>query len=166
MKHCIHCNEEITSKYGKRFCTRSCAASYNNKEQPKRQPEGKCKRCSGIIHTNRSYCETCKEQIKGTTNAPKGKGWEYMLELTIGEVINRHGAKSNRYVAIRNLANRMHRKPGLSCEKCPYDKHVEICHIKPIPSFPQETKLSVVNDKSNIMILCPNCHWEFDHPES
>ena len=44
------------------------------------------------------------------------------------------------------------------CKICGYDKHVHVCHIKPIASFSQETKISTVNDISNLVILCPNCH--------
>jgi len=51
----------------------------------------------------------------------------------------------------------------LKCEKCGYTKHTELCHIKSISSFPKETLVSIVNDRSNIMFLCPNCHWELDH---
>jgi hypothetical protein len=49
------------------------------------------------------------------------------------------------------------------CKNCGYDRHVEICHIRPINSFPEDTPVAVVNDLSNLVALCPNCHWEFDH---
>lgn len=48
------------------------------------------------------------------------------------------------------------------CQYCGYDKHVEVCHIKPIHSFSLDTLISTVNAPENILILCPNCHWEFD----
>jgi predicted HNH restriction endonuclease len=25
--------------------------------------------------------------------------------------------------------------------------------------------ISEINKPENLIILCPNCHWEFDHPE-
>ena len=50
-----------------------------------------------------------------------------------------------------------------SCEQCGYDKHVEVCHIKPIQSFPSQTAIDIINDISNLIVLCPNCHWEFDN---
>lgn len=46
---------------------------------------------------------------------------------------------------------------------CGYDKHVEVCHIKPISEYDLDIKVSEINHKSNIHILCPNCHWEFDN---
>ena len=49
------------------------------------------------------------------------------------------------------------------CELCCYDKHVEVCHIKPIGSFDGNTKISKINSYNNLILLCPNCHWEFDH---
>jgi 5-methylcytosine-specific restriction endonuclease McrA len=49
------------------------------------------------------------------------------------------------------------------CQKCGYSLHVEFCHIQPITAFPEETELAVINDPSNIIVLCRNCHWEFDH---
>jgi hypothetical protein len=49
------------------------------------------------------------------------------------------------------------------CEVCGYDKHFEICHIQAIRTFTLDTKLRVVNNPSNLVALCPNCHWEFDN---
>jgi hypothetical protein len=49
------------------------------------------------------------------------------------------------------------------CQGCNYSKHVELCHIKPITSFDENTELGVVNDPENILVLCRNCHWEFDN---
>lgn len=49
------------------------------------------------------------------------------------------------------------------CRNCGYDKHVEICHIRAINTFPDDTPISVVNDLANLVALCPNCHWELDH---
>jgi HNH endonuclease len=47
--------------------------------------------------------------------------------------------------------------------KCGYSKHVEICHIKEVKSFPDDAKIKEINDPSNLLYLCPNCHWEFDN---
>ena len=71
-----------------------------------------------------------------------------------------HG-QSAKFNVVRNRARTQYGNIK-SCQFCGYDKHVEVCHIKPIHSFPEETLISEVNDASNILILCPNCHWEFD----
>jgi hypothetical protein len=49
------------------------------------------------------------------------------------------------------------------CSNCGYSKHVELCHIRPVSDFPESAKLSEVNAELNNIVLCRNCHWEFDH---
>ena len=49
------------------------------------------------------------------------------------------------------------------CQACDYAKHVEYCHIRPIKSFPGSTTVQKVSGPENILVLCPNCHWEYDH---
>lgn len=51
----------------------------------------------------------------------------------------------------------------MKCFICGYDKHVEICHIKDIQDFDSNAKVSEINDENNLVALCANCHWEFDH---
>jgi hypothetical protein len=35
--------------------------------------------------------------------------------------------------------------------------------MRSLTSFPLDTPIAVVNDLDNLVGLCPNCHWEFDH---
>lgn len=49
------------------------------------------------------------------------------------------------------------------CRTCGYDKFVQCCHIKAVAKFPRDTLVAVVNHPENLVLLCPNCHWEFDH---
>lgn len=51
----------------------------------------------------------------------------------------------------------------VNCNNCGYNKHVELCHIKPITSFDPSATIREVNALSNVVQLCPNCHWEFDN---
>ncbi|HLD91434.1 MAG TPA: HNH endonuclease signature motif containing protein [Patescibacteria group bacterium] len=51
----------------------------------------------------------------------------------------------------------------LPCQKCNYDKHIDLCHIKPIRSFSLDTTLGEINSPENNLVLCLNHHWEFDH---
>lgn len=81
---------------------------------------------------------------------------------TISDVIHsaRHG-QSAKFNIVRGRARNQYKNIKV-CQFCGYDKHVEVCHIKPIHSFSLDTLISVVNAPDNILILCPNCHWEFD----
>lgn len=84
---------------------------------------------------------------------------------TIADVLVKRGTGSHRYQAVRTDAIRRARLDNavLVCAKCGYDKHVEVCHVKPISSFDKSTPLGVVNSKENLLLLCPNCHWEHDN---
>ena len=83
-------------------------------------------------------------------------------EITIEMVL---GAGTNKYNYIRRHARQKFivSKKITKCMKCPYDKHIEVAHIKAIKDFPLDTPINIVNAEENILLLCPNCHWEFDH---
>ena len=49
------------------------------------------------------------------------------------------------------------------CLLCNYDKHYEVCHVKDLKDFSGDETIFEVNNKTNLIHLCPNCHWEFDH---
>jgi predicted restriction endonuclease len=49
------------------------------------------------------------------------------------------------------------------CKICGYNNHVEVCHIKPVSLFTEEAIISDINHKDNLIMLCPNHHWEFDN---
>lgn len=166
MKNCITCQVELKTKDQKKFCGRSCAAKYNNKIPNRKVKERtslrKCKteECFEELYTNkdgrRSFCSKCISENKHLRGLDVG-------ESTIEEMVTRLG--SNRYDRIRAHTHVLHRKEKQTaiCENCKYDKHVELCHIVSISSFPKETKVKIVNARENILFLCPNCHWEYDH---
>ena len=49
------------------------------------------------------------------------------------------------------------------CVHCGYDKHIEVSHRRALTSFPLGTPIGVVNSLDNLVGLCPNHQWEFDH---
>jgi len=85
------------------------------------------------------------------------------MRRTKGEV--QRNAKYQVSAQLRELARRSYQQAQLPrvCSNCGYDKHVEICHIRALNSFPDDTPIATINDLSNLVALCPNCHWEFDH---
>jgi hypothetical protein len=90
-------------------------------------------------------------------------------DKTIADLTYTNGHPSNTYTKIRLHARRVAKNSGLldsGCRQCPYKRHVEIAHKKPIRDFPETAMLSEVNHIDNLLPLCPNCHWEYDHPES
>lgn len=159
---CLNCNNDTTNP---KFCSRSCSATYNNTGKRKatgKYLEDKCSKCG--IHLNktkhddhRKLCPSCKltrkdEYLCLTLN-------EYQTRLSVQD---KHPSWVN--ANIRNFARSWYKHlTKLPCAKCGYMKHVELCHKKPLSSFPKTATIGEVNSVDNIIQLCPNCHWEFDN---
>lgn len=146
---CAECGTETTNP---KFCSRSCAAAFNNRLNPRKIASPKyCKHCGKPIHGRRTTCEDCNPNIVDFNTR------------TLGEI--QRTAKYQVSARMRDIARRVYAKSNLprACRNCGYDKHVEICHVRSISSFPDDTPVAVVNDLCNLVALCPNCHWEFDH---
>lgn len=154
---CQNCGKIFTyPKHDKRvFCSSSCAATYNNKRFPKRQLEGKCSKCGKSITNSKTYCSECWKLGKFMTDGKQ------IGERTLEEVSKYPGMA--RYNIIRTHARGVMKKSPKICQKCGYSLHTEVCHIKEIKLFPLTALVKEVNDPSNLLVLCSNCHWEMDH---
>ena len=86
-----------------------------------------------------------------------------MPDYTLSEIQYDQHNKSSAWALVRSRARSTIKHLPKVCSKCGYDKHVECCHIKPISEFPLSTKISEVNSENNLILLCPNCHWEHDN---
>lgn len=155
---CQKCGGETKNP---KFCSNSCAASFNNRIYPKRKCERVCKRngCEKPVHTYKN--QICTEHLR---EYREGK----YRNKTIGEYRNLLSVrgKHRSWVSahVRNFAREWNKElRKMPCRNCGYSKHVELCHRKAISGFPDETPLRVINSAENIYVLCRNCHWEFDH---
>ncbi len=136
------------------FCTRSCAAVYNNTHRASRLKK-KCKSCGTKIRSQWTYCGDCKENRRRQKDTiDESRSISYYASKTSG---------ANRYRGIRLLARLKTKMWPQVCLHCSYKLHVETCHMKGISSFSPDTLVSVVNSFDNLLLLCRNCHWEFDH---
>jgi predicted HNH restriction endonuclease len=60
--------------------------------------------------------------------------------------------------------NSLKKTNGLkSCSICGFSEFVEACHILPVKDFELDVPIRVINHPSNLVGLCPNCHWCYDH---
>lgn len=144
---CINCTANTNNP---KFCSRSCAAKYNNKRTDinRRRPEGLCFDCQTPISTRVERCEDCKNKIKS----------KRILDKTSNSNLGKNPC-------IRQDSRRTYILSGrtLACILCGYATYVEICHIKDIRSYPDGTSYLVINNNSNLIALCRNHHWEFDN---
>ena len=158
MNKCLTCNKQTKNP---KFCSRSCAAVTNNKLVPKRKPEGKCKMCNKIITSGRSYCSECwntNDFLSIIKNKDKSIEHHAKVILNRAKLQNWH-----RRVRITGRIKYLKLHPNPKCERCGYDKYIEVCHIIGLKEFEKENiNYKIVNDILNLVGLCRNCHWEFD----
>jgi len=132
------------------FCSRSCAIRVHNQAR-KREPVGRCVVCAAAIARRRKYCWAHSPTRAIDRTRP--------IETFVDN--SRTRSRLNR---LRTDARRVfHAACPSCCQNCGYDKHIEVCHRRAITSFPPDTPIAVVNSLDNLVGLCPNCHWEFDH---
>lgn len=166
--YCLHCNSIIQVKENqrvsevrvKKFCNKSCSAKYNNKlkgricrskeEERESRKRCKCPKCEKPIKCSSKVCISCVKLEQG--------------KVTKGKFIKRFKSRTNARVSLQGKAKRNYIKnnPNTKCF-CGYSKHLQVCHIKSISSFSDDTLISEINDPSNLIGMCPNHHWEYDN---
>lgn len=157
--YCIQChkiieigNEKPSQTKKKKFCSHSCAAIYNNRNRKKNHYTN-CIKCGKEFPKNgrKKLCNECNSQIIDWSN------------ITLKEVKNKRSYQG--HSRIRDLARKLYFNSNLpkKCLVCNYDFHIEICHIKPIKDFADNTKITDINNLDNLVALCPNHHWELDN---
>jgi predicted HNH restriction endonuclease len=63
--------------------------------------------------------------------------------------------KESRKKYIENYAN-------MDCVHCKHSGSTQVCHIKAISEFNKLSLVEDINDLSNLIGLCPNCHIDLD----
>jgi len=160
--------ENQVVKHPNHFCSRSCSAKFNNKGKQRNPPKVRvCQKCAkefvSTISTNnrsRTLCSGCYKSYADRREFLKSRKLSYYHDLK--SVKGKHPSWKNSHIRILNRiwnANLLEQP----CSSCGYSKHVELAHIKPISSFSDTATLGEVNAPENNRVLCPNCHWEFDH---
>lgn len=164
-KKCNNCGIEFIPSYiHAKYCSRTCS----NIHRPRRKKKlNLCEyiQCNNYTSFYRDkYCTDCKSIGRHLFSKVGGKLPE---ESTKGDLIKRNS--TNKFDCIRARARKMLEneiKNNPKCEHCGWDYHVEVCHIKPICEFPDSALITEINNRSNLKLLCPNCHWILDHPNS
>ena len=112
-------------------------------------------------HLEGAGCTKCGYESIGRKNRIVNS---FISKSSLKDSLYEDKGANNKYTRVRYSARKTHKQITQEpCQICGYEKHVEICHIKPISSFSEETLLEKINAKDNIIGLCPNCHWELDH---
>lgn len=133
-------NQKVSEVRRRKFCNKSCSAGYHNALNPKRIKQIKPK-------------EAKKPRVNPVMTRTKGEQFSACK--------NWQSARSG----IQKAARKVLLESGLypDCDVCSYAAHVEVCHIKPVHQFTDDTLVSTINAVKNLMFLCPNHHWEYDN---
>ncbi len=159
--HCQNCQAPILARPGeklaetrkRKFCGRSCAASFNNRLDvaPKKKPRTlPCAHCGAPLdpaarRTDLTSCSSCADA--------------YLSRL--GQQLKSRSASADIRTHMRQaLAERPQQ-----CQHCGYSVHVEPIHLRPLEDFPDTAPLRDINAPDNLAYLCPNCRWEYGHGE-
>ena len=142
------------------FCSKRCANLRLNVKKWKNHTKKilNCIICGTAVDL-RSKSKICLECYAQQTK-------NIIEKITVGELKSKHKTKNNPWYSAeirkfcRTYNSDLLNKP---CQKCGYDKYTELCHIKPISSFSDKSTIEEINNKNNIIVLCPNHHWEFDN---
>lgn len=171
--HCEYCGKSILpdghTQLGdirkKRFCNRICAGYFhhggrNGKMASKTYTCRKCgtefeisrRRPDGGI-AKRQLCDNCKIRD------------DLFTLQSIGELFARRKNWQSARSAIRKNAAEVYFGSGRPtvCAVCGYSNHIQVSHIVAVSEFPKTATVREVNDLANLIALCPNHHWEFDH---
>jgi hypothetical protein len=165
---CLKCYKEFDKKSwevkrtkNKNFCSRTCSTSYYRSSLMPNPPIDRiCTKCKKTFnrtpqHKSKVRCYDCVYTTQSNDT------------LTLGELKSRLSNKgvhpSWLNAQVRNHARRKHKHLLSAPCRCGYATHVELCHIKAISLFPDFSTIGEINNESNVVQLCRNCHWEFDH---
>ena len=159
---CLNCLKPIPIKEGrtlsetrkKKFCSTSCAGTYNGHKFPKKKKQGSCGVCEKEITAHLVYCsKECRaiaklQKPKKTTPISRSKNvvsWRQRMKV-----------KSLEY-------------KGGRCQRCGYDRCVnamDFHHIDPAQKgFPIASRIrsweKLKAELDKCVLLCSNCHREF-----
>lgn len=157
IRNCLFCGKETRNP---KFCSVSCSVSHNDRLRPKKtKTYDKCAECGKDVQKRRRYCDDHRPPKKPGSSL----GVDNVKYKSVGSLrLNRTG---DQYPSIRAHARTRAKRLKIldRCIVCGYVNHVECCHKRAISDFPDNTLIDEVNSPNNLIGLCPNHHWEFDH---
>jgi len=150
MVKCFNCQLDTSNP---KFCSRGCAITHNNKNNPKRKRKRRCVSCESLVLSNRQYCDGCFEN--------RSHLWTDRKEA------NRFYVKESR----KRIKFKAVDYKGGSCVVCGYNKclsALEFHHLEPsekdfhLSHAATNTwswdRIKIELDKC--VLLCCRCHRE------
>lgn len=173
----------------KKFCDASCAAKYNNsirfniktgpisivnsfsdddfiKAYNNSDNYNQLGMSIGYAFINTDIKNKLKYRIQELGLEEYDKQNKLVIPTTTkGELINKRSNWQSWRSTIQKHARSVYKKSDRAkcCIVCGYNKTYEVAHIKAVSDFDDDVLISEINNINNLIALCPNHHWEFDH---
>lgn len=147
IKKCLNCKTKINTTIGenKKFCSQSCAATYNNKKRKRKKEIKRCLNCDNLInYRNTTYCNNkCQKEYKRKIIFKKIESNDFLLE--------------NKETESKWVKKYLINKYGEKCMKCGWNEIHAITKKVPIQMNHIDGNTEN-NNLDNVELLCPNCH--------
>jgi len=164
MATCLYCEKILLGRKQKRFCSTSCAASYNNKIFPKRRKTKYCSECGVPVSSDQITCSKECLLIRKKRIHP---------EKTEEEIRNLRTLWGKRLR--RNLKTKSIEYKGGKCSLCGYHKCLNALEFHHTDISKKEFTISnaaachmdwekVKNELDHCILVCLNCHREIHMP--
>lgn len=148
-RYCLNCGKKLTSRFSKKFCSHSCAATFNNKgvvRNGNKKIITECLNCGKKLKSNqKKYCSRkCQYEYEFSNYIKKWKNDEIngtICEDSISQVIKRY----------------LFEKYNNSCQLCGWNKVHPITGLVPLQVHHIDGDCTN-NKEDNLQLLCPNCH--------
>lgn len=138
MEHCTECQAPLTEKDQRKFCSRSCSVSFNNRKSPKR------KRAEG----SKSACIQCGESLQGKA----GKKYCSHDCKTLHHTTQRFVAGTAGPRSIRTYLLKTRQHQCAVCQLTTWNAQPIALEVDHIDGDAQN------NTENNLRLICPNCH--------
>ncbi len=152
------CGKVIDGKDNRqRYCGQSCSSKvlccY-----PHTKKDRFCTLCDSPVKAKAKFCGLCRSK-----RSSKLRSVDYS-KITLKDLKEAYSL-AEYHAKLRGNARSIYKLSGkpMFCIICSYSKHVDICHIKAISEFSEDTVITEVNSINNLTTLCKNHHWEFDN---
>ena len=147
---CLNCNKEFETNKNNKFCSQSCAATYNNKQRGNRPfiKHIKCEYCGKDLYNKPSNTKYCSLECQN-----KKEQEDYIKRWKNGE----ENGLSGKYGISKRIREYLFNKYNNQCQLCGWHEVNPITGKIPLQIHHVDGDCTN-NREENLQLLCPNCH--------
>lgn len=155
----VNDSQKVSEVRKKTFCNQSCNAQQANKNRTySKKP---------LSDIDMQYPVTNRRQTGVLPRELANKAKETLQFVTKEHLFKTCTTWQCARSTIQKHAVRVYKRTRLHehCYRigCTYSRYIDVAHIKPVAAFSGDALIGEINAPVNIMGLCKNHHWEYDH---